>query len=122
MNKLTRLREFVAVYFEESTQHATYRAAREWMEMGVTASDAARWANAGYLPGEAAPLIAQGVTPDTAEEMDQLAVDLAGGSELRAMEVVDGLVRDGLIVDPARVRQMQDPHDPTHIIVTVDPD
>ncbi|MFG2046113.1 hypothetical protein ACGFIW_01615 [Micromonospora sp. NPDC048935] len=122
MDKLARLRHYTAVYYAHATQHRTSRAAREWMEAEVPAAEAARWANAGYLPAEAEPLIADGVTPETATEMDQLADDLAGGPEARAMQVIDAMVADGTLVDPARVRQVQDPDDPTHTIVWISPD
>ena len=120
MDKLTALRHYAAEYYQHATQHQTSRAAREWMESGVPADVAGRWASAGYLPAEAAPLIAQGVTPETALEMDEITDDIAGGPEQRAAQVVDGLVADGVLVDPARVRQEQDPHDPTHIIVHIE--
>lgn len=120
MDKLTRLRHYTTAYYAAATQHCTSRAAREWMEMGVPASHAAQWANAGYLPAEAAKLIEQGVTPETAREMDQLATDIAGGPEERAAQMVDGLVADGVLVDPRRVRQVQDPDDPTHIILHIE--
>jgi hypothetical protein len=88
----------------------------------LTAAEAARWADAGYLPGEATPLIRDGVTPQTAGEIDELGTELAGGHEQRAMQVIDGLVRDGVLVNPTRVRQQQDPNDPTHVIVHIDHD
>ncbi|MEV1315395.1 hypothetical protein AB0J14_04840 [Micromonospora arborensis] len=122
MDKLTELRHYTTAYYAHATQHRTSRIARAWMEAGVLASDAANWANAGYLPAEAAPLIADGVTPQTASEMDQLADDIAGGPEARAMQVVDGMVTDGTLIDPVRVRQVQDPNDPSHVIVRVSPD
>lgn len=122
MDKLTRLRHYTADYYARAAQHRTSRAAREWMEAGVPADEAACWANAGYLSAEAAPLIADGVTPETATEMNQLADDLAGGPEARAMQVVDGMVDDGTLVDPALVQQVQDPNDPTHTIVRISPD
>jgi hypothetical protein len=65
------LREF-GIYADEymalAEQLATYRLAREWMTAGVSARDAAAWASLGYLPSEAAPLIAQGITPATVKE------------------------------------------------------
>lgn len=118
------LREFsayAAEYMAGATRLATYRLAREWMNAGVDAHDAAAWASLGYLPAEAAPLIADGVTPATAGEVDDLANTVAGGPEERAMQVVDGLVGDGTLVDPRRVRQQQDPDDPHHIIVKIEP-
>lgn len=122
MDRLTALRHYTADYYRHATQHRTSRIAREWMEAGVPAPVAARWASAGYLPAEAAPLIADGVTPESAAELDSLADDLAGGPEERAAQVIDGLVADGVVVDPVRVRQVQDRSDPNHIIVTILPD
>jgi hypothetical protein len=120
MDRLTALRIYTREYYAIATQHQTSRIAREWMEMNVPAADAAAWASLGYLPSEARPLIEQGVTPETAREMDQLADDIAGGPEARAMQVIDGLIAEGTLVDPARVRQEQDPDDPHHIIVHID--
>lgn len=126
MQKIGFIQEFRAA----ATQLNGYRAAGEWARLAealeadgitLTAADAARWASHGYLPSEAAPLILDRVTPDTAGEMDDLATDLAGGSDQRAMQRVDELVADGVLVDPARVRQEVDPDDPHHIIVHIDP-
>jgi hypothetical protein len=37
----------------DATQLAGEEFARQWRERGVSARDAARWANLGYTPGEA---------------------------------------------------------------------
>lgn len=122
--------EFIHAFRAAATQLNGYRIAGDWARLAealqadnitLTAADAAHWASLGYLPGDAAPLILDGVTPDTAGEMDELATDLAGGSEQRAMQRVDELVADGVLVDPARVRQDVDPDDPDHIIIRIDP-
>jgi hypothetical protein len=108
------LREFGAYaeeYMAAATHLATYRRAREWMEAGVSAETAAAWANLGYLPAEAAPLIAAGVTPQMAGEMDRLADDIAGSPEERAAQLIDRLVAEGVLVDPKRVRRAQLPDD-----------
>ncbi|MGI5215097.1 hypothetical protein [Plantactinospora sp. CA-290183] len=47
----------------------------------VTAPIAAIWARLGYLPEEAGPLIADGITPATAREMERHAVQEAGGRD-----------------------------------------
>jgi hypothetical protein len=75
MDKLRRLRAYIEIYYATATQHQTARAAREWMEADVPPEAAGAWASLGYLPGEAAPLIAAGVTPAMAAEMEDLAVD-----------------------------------------------
>ncbi len=47
----------------------------EWYQMGVTALDAAAWANLGFLPGEAQPLIADGITPALYSQVNGLGND-----------------------------------------------
>lgn len=122
---MATLREFgayAAEYMAATTRLATYQLAREWMETGVPADVAAVWAGFGYLPAEAAPLAAAGVTPQMAGELDELADDIAGGPEGRVAQVIDRLAAEGVLVDPRRVRQRQDPDDPTRTIVYVDPE
>jgi hypothetical protein len=121
MDKLRRLSTYIDAYYAAATQHRTSRIARQWMEAGVPATDAAAWASLGFLPAEAAQLIAAGVTPEMAQVGDEIAVNVAGSPEERAMQVIDRLVADGVLVDPARVRQSQDPDDPQHTIVHIDP-
>lgn len=70
MDKLTALRHYTRAYLAHATQHATYRAAREWMEAGIPAEESARWATAGFLPGEGLPLIASGMTLEMATAAD----------------------------------------------------
>jgi hypothetical protein len=38
------------------------------------------------------------------------------------MQVIDQLIAEGVLVDPALVRQQQDPDDPNHVIVHIDPE
>lgn len=73
-----------AEYFRIFRQHATqlngYPQALDWYRIdvghadGVTAEDAAAWANAGYLAEEAAPLIQQGITPEMANAGDDALI------------------------------------------------
>jgi hypothetical protein len=122
---MDRLRA-LSIYWDEyrtlATQHVNSRIARDWMESGVSAAQAAAWASQGYLPTEAAPLIAEGVTPQAAQDLDDIAEDVAGGREERALQVIDRLVADGTLVDPRRVRVQQDPNDGGHVLVHIDTD
>lgn len=68
MDKLTALRHYWQAY--QPTQLRTYRAARQWMEAGITADVATRWASAGFLPDEALPMIGAGIAVEQATEMD----------------------------------------------------
>jgi hypothetical protein len=119
---------FIKSFRASASQLNSYSIAGDWMRLAVqldaagstlTAADAALWADAGYLPGEAAPLIADGVTPQQAAELDELATNIAGGPEAQAMQRIDELVRDGVLVDPSQVRWREDPRDPLHVIVDV---
>lgn len=70
MDKLRALTEYIQVYRARTTHLDDYRIAREWMEAGVDAIAAASWARAGYLPAEALPRIAAGLTPGQASDQD----------------------------------------------------
>lgn len=89
-----------------------FGAAIGWYRAGVSLEDAVAWADRGFLPGEAASLIAQGVGPEMAGELEAIAVDVAGSAEEHAMREIDRLVATGAFVDPRRVRIEQDPYDP----------
>lgn len=102
MDRLRALGIYSTEYMAGATQLATYRLAREWMEAGVPAADAAAWASLGYQPVEAAPLIASGVTPQMAGELDEIATSVAGSSEERAAQVIDRLVAQGILGWTAR--------------------
>lgn len=56
---------YIAEFRRLSTRLNSHRIGGEWWKMRQPADVAAGWANAGYLPGEAAPLIAAGETPTT---------------------------------------------------------
>ncbi|WP_431728553.1 hypothetical protein [Verrucosispora sp. TAA-831] len=119
MNRLTELRRYWTVYSATATQHCTSRTAREWMEQDVPAEQAAAWANLGYLPDEAAPLIASGVTPATAAELEAHAEQAAGGRDALVAERIRQMADLGEIMDPADVVRIPDPTDPTREIITV---
>lgn len=121
--------EWVRQFREKATKLNAYPIAGDWWRLRLApwrlrlpADEAAAWASLGYLPGEAAPLIAAGVTPQMAADLETIATDVAGSPEERAAQVIDRLVAGGILVDPARVRTRQDPNDPTHTIVNIDPE
>jgi len=120
MDKLRALSMYAETYMPSASQFATYRCAREWMEAGVPAEDAAAWASLGYLPTEAAPLITAGVTPQMAADLGEIDDTVAGSREERAAQVIDRLVADGILIDPRRVHIRQDPNDLHHTIVDID--
>jgi len=120
--------DFIHEFRTQAGQLNSYAIAGDWMRLTetlaadgitLTAADAARWATAGRLPAEAEPLIRDRVTPESAAELDDLATDIAGGSDERAAQIIDDMVRDGVLVDPALVRWREDPDDPDRIIVDV---
>lgn len=92
MGKLTDLRDYTRTYYAAAGQLRTSRIAREWMEAGIPADQAAAWASIGCLPAEALPLIESGMTPDMvtatdpttdAERIERLAdrMQMLGGTE-----------------------------------------
>jgi len=119
MSKLVELRNYSREFCAAATQLNTLADARQWMEGKVPAGEAAKWASLGFYYNEAAPHIAAGIDADTFKAGEDISTEVAGGPELRAMDAIDRLVADGLIVDPARVRMVQDPHDPYHTFVTI---
>lgn len=50
MDKLRALTIYIEAFQAKAAQLASRPIAREWMEMGITADEAATWANAGYTP------------------------------------------------------------------------
>ncbi|SNT66284.1 hypothetical protein SAMN05421812_13631 [Asanoa hainanensis] len=107
---------YIKAYRASARQLAAIGTGAEWWRIGTPLANAIAWADLGYLPDGAAPLIAAGIAPDLAREMDALANQLAGGSTGHAAHVIDRLVTDGVLVDPRLVRQHVDPRDPTHAL------
>lgn len=70
-----------------------------WFRAGVSAADAAAWANLGYMPGEAAPLIADGITPEMAAATSE-ATTAVDGPDARAAVLRLAEDHPGLLVDP----------------------
>jgi hypothetical protein len=88
--------------------------ALEWILTGHPATEAAAWAALGYLPHEAGPLIAEGVTPAMAGiGHDPAATDVSSDAALAALR--DELRRrDDLIIDPDLADRLGlDPGPPT---------
>jgi hypothetical protein len=122
-----KIRAFTAywdAYRAATTQFRTPEIAGQWWKLSlrypqVTATAAASWARLGYLPHEAAPLIADGITPAMAREMEHHAEQAAGGPDALRDQRVQQMVDLGEIVDPATVVRVQDPTDPTREIITI---
>lgn len=123
--------EFIQQFRAQAAQLHSYAIAGDWMRLAerlasqgitLTSEQAALWATSGYLPSEAEPLIRDGMHPNAAAEMDRLSTDLAGGSDQRAAQRIDDLVRGGVVVNPSRVRWYEDPDDPAHVIVRITPE
>jgi hypothetical protein len=71
-----------------ATQLRGFRNRIAWYRAGVPVETAIEWTNAGYLYEEAAPLIADGITPQMATEAS--AAMLGGGTqEEQAMNWID---------------------------------
>ncbi|MFF3857098.1 hypothetical protein [Micromonospora sp. NPDC002575] len=130
MDKLSALRIYSAVYLAQAAQLATLLVARQWMETmpfrTATQEDleqharmAAAWASRGYMPKEAAPLIADGITAATVGEMEDHAADSVGGHEALAALRAAELIGTGQLIGPDRLIRVQDPVDPTHEIITI---
>mgnify|MGYP001615089916 FL=1 len=52
MDKLRALTIYIEAFQAKATQLNSSRLARQYMELGIDANEAADWANAGYMPGE----------------------------------------------------------------------
>jgi hypothetical protein len=81
MDKLRQLSIYVEEFRATARQLNSHRYAREWMEAGVPAADAAAWANLGYMPDEAEALIAAGRTPDQVAVTEAAEEAVAGGRD-----------------------------------------
>ncbi len=75
-----------------ATQLNGYRIVGDWYRAGVPAADAVAWANQGFMPAEARPLIAVGITPQAYASRSQLADLAAGGPARFTAPVRDGWV------------------------------
>ena len=62
--------EYIKAFHAGATQLNHREFGLEWADSGQPVEVAIAWASAGYLPGEALPLIAQGMTPETTEARD----------------------------------------------------
>ena len=92
--------------YAQARQLNTPDLALQWLLAGVGVDDAAAWANSGFLPDEAQPLIDQGVTPDMVGAADEAAVAALGGAAeyrraavLRLTEQIPGIVIDPDVAD-----------------------
>lgn len=92
-------------YRASTTQLCALDIAVRWCQLRVPATEAAAWARLGYLPDKAATLIAAGITPAMAREMEKRA----GGRDELAAERVQQMIATGQIIDPADVIRVQDP-------------
>lgn len=94
-DKLRALRLYQDEFRAAAHQLHNYKIGRLWFEAGVSATDAATWANAGFTPAEALPLIETGITVEMAT-----AGDGEGTSEQRAMDWIDRFREDPHLVVP----------------------
>jgi hypothetical protein len=79
-------------------------------------AEAARWASHGYLPQEAGPLFADGITADRQAELEQHAADQVGGHEALAALRIAELHAAG-VLGPDDVVTVQDPFNPGQKII-----
>lgn len=117
-------------YRASTTQLRTADIGARWFLLSLTRPEAtapvaAAWARLGYLPEEAEPQIAAGITPATVAEMEQYVAErpVAGGEETAAQRIADliesGEFGPGRLVDPDRLIRIPDPTDPTREIITI---
>lgn len=112
-------RTYHAAYTAHASQLAGRDLAMEWRRRGVPAEQAGAWASLGYTPEEAERHIAEGITPEMVRTGEEIGQDIAGGSDIHAAEVIDRMIREGTIVDPALVSRIKDPTDPDVEIIAV---
>lgn len=118
--------EWIKEYRRLATQMTDYRIAGNWMRLAealegagivLTAAEAARWADRGYLPEEAGQLILDGITAEQQGEMEDHAAEQVGGPEaLAAMRIAELLAQPGMY-GPDDVVTVQDPIDPEREII-----
>jgi hypothetical protein len=82
-------------------------------------TEAARWADRGYLPEEAGPLILSGVTADTQGELEDHAAEQAGGQDALAAQRIAQWRADGVLLGEGDVVRAQDPTEPGQEIIVV---
>lgn len=111
--------QWITAFWAQATQLDGIEESLGWYAAGVTAEDAAAWANLGFKPDEAAPHIAAGITPQTYREMEDHAEAQAGGPEALAAMRVAELLGTGALLGPDAVIVVQDPMDPHREIIAL---
>ncbi len=98
---------FIREFRDAARQLRDFSIAGDWMRLAwalrdngidLTAVDAAAWADLGFRPAEAAPLIASGISPATYREMEDHAEQQAGGTDAHAAERIAQMFADGSLV------------------------
>lgn len=119
--------EFITTYRAAATQLNGYTIAGNWMRLAealetagvtLTATEAARWADRGFLPEEAGPLILDGITADRHAELEDHTVEQAGGVDAHAAATIAEWLASGALLSEADVVRVADPFDPAREIVT----
>ncbi|MEU7591183.1 hypothetical protein AB0A95_33425 [Micromonospora sp. NPDC049230] len=82
---LAALGRYIGEFRALSRQLNTSVIGGRWWKLRVDAAAAAAWANLGYLPEEAAPLIADGITPETVLDAETSAGRPTAAAVIRAM-------------------------------------
>lgn len=117
---------FINEYRRLATQLNGYAIAGGWARLAealeadgveLAAAEAAKWADHGYLPDEAGPLIASGITADRQAEIEQHQADQVGGHEALAALRIAELHAAGML-GADDVVTVEDPFDPGRKIVT----
>lgn len=108
---------FSGPFLANARQLASPRIAVDWFLLGVSGEDAAAWANLGCMPGEAADLIAGGVTPQTYGELEDHAAEQVGGHDALAALRVAELLGSGELLGPDDVVTVEDPFEPGREII-----
>jgi len=90
-----------------------------WFLMGVDPWEAAKWANQGYVPGEAAPLLAAGYTAATLWKVNRHAEQRASADYRGAYQhIIQGIAR-GHFINPAHAILAEDPDRPDCQMITL---